>query len=458
MIKTISIEKIFLFISLIFGFLYIFILPPFQSVDEPAHFYRSYEIIINKLFPKKINNEVGDYLPSSLKKLVSKYSPLIKNIDKKINTQYIISSDSIKLAPRKVEFISFQNTALYSPTCYLTQIPGMYIAKKLGATPLTIFYFGRISNLLFFILIIYFSIRIIPFYKLTTMLIALMPMTLSLAGSLTSDVVVIGLNILWIAILLKILVKNEKINNWEILILILLSLILALSKDYFMLIPLIFILPKSKFKNWSEYFICISGVVLVALIGAIFWQNIIDELTFNMNASANAAAQLNFILSNPIFYLKVVLKTLFIKTPQLIITMIGILGCQDTLLDFLTYMLYPVLFFLSILTEPQTEFKFKKWQVNIIAFDIIISVFLIFTSLYLMWSALASPVIYGLKGKYFIPLVLPFFLLFYNCRKTFESENIKLFICVMLVLILVSSDLSLIHRFYNMVPYFHHRI
>lgn len=456
--KDLSVEKVFLFISLVFGLLYVFILPPFQSVDEASHFYRGYEIISGKLVAQKVNGQVGEYLPSSLDELASKYNFLIRNVDEKISVNYILKSSNIKLNKNELQFINFQNTALYSPVCYLTQIPGMYIAKSLNGSPLLMFYLGRISNLLFFTLIIYFAIKIIPFYKLTTMLLALMPMTLSLAGSLTSDVVVIGFNFLWVAILLKLIFEKKQINNFQIIFLILFSLILVLSKHYFMLIPLIFLLPMKIFQKMYKYFTCVFGVLLISFLGIILWQNIINHLTFDMNSNANSAKQLAFILNNPFSYLVILLKTLVIKTPRIIITMIGVLGWQDTRLDFLTYMLYPVLILLSILSENKTDFRFEKWQIYLISLDIVISTILIFTNMYLMWSQVASPLVYGLSGKYFTPLALPFLLLFYNFTGTLKSNNIKLLIYVFVILILISSDLSIIHRFYSLTPNLYYKI
>lgn len=458
MTKNIAVEKFFLIIALIFGFIYVFILPPFQSVDEASHFYRGYEIVSNKPFAKDLKGQVGDYLPASLQKLTSNYTFLIKKVDNKITPKYTINSAQIKLEKNKTEFINFRNTALYSPICYLTQIPGMYIGNSLNLNPLAIFYLGRISNLLFFTLIIYFSIKIIPFYKTTTMLLALMPMTLSLGSALTSDVMVIGFNFLWVAILLRLLFEKEKINTPKICVLIFLALILSLLKDYFMLIPLIFLLPKSKFQNQSKYLICILMVLLVSTVGFLSWQNIIDGLSFSMNSHAHAREQFNFILSNPVSYLLVLLKTFIVKTPRIIITMIGVLGWQDTSLDFLTYMLYPVLIILSVISEKKSDFNFEKWQLYLLSFDIIISICLIYTTLYLMWSEVGAPLVYGLNGKYFIPLMLPFLLLFYGKKSIKSSENVKLFIYIAVILILISSDLSLIHRFYGLTPNLYYKV
>jgi len=338
----------------------------------------------------------------------------------------------------------------------------MYVSRAFNSNPLVTFYLGRISNLLFFTFIIYFAIKIIPFYKLPLMVLSLAPMTLSLAGSLTSDVIVIGVNFLWTALLLKLIVKKSKIDLKEILVLALLATILALSKHYFMLVPLVFLLPKSQFKNISRYLICIFSVLSLAVLGLLIWQNLTKGLFVDLNQNANIAQQINFIATHPLSYLAVLAKTLIIKTPRIIITMIGVLGWQDTRLDFLTYILYPILVAAAVICENRSDFKFKKWQICLIFFDVIASVFLIFTSMYLMWSAVGSSVIIGLNGKYFTPIMLAFLLLFYNRSKTNLNENqkniIKLLIYVAITLILISSDLSLLHRFYDITPNLYYKV
>lgn len=458
--KKLSVENFFLIIAVLFGLIYVFVLPPFQSVDEASHFYRAYEIISNRIVANKIDSQLGDFLPASLEHLANKYTYLIKNTDKHLNVKYIMDSSKIKLNKNQTTFIRFQNTALYSPAGYLSQMPGMYIANAFNANPLWIFYAGRLSNLLFFVLIIYFAIKIIPFYKMPMMLLALMPMTLSLGGALTSDVVVIGVNFLWVAVLLKLIVQEKTIDNFQIGILFVLALVLALSKNYFLLIPLIFLLPKSRFKNLSRYLSCVLGTILIAAIGTLMWQNVIDHIYVDLNSSADAYKQLSFIFLHPFKYLLVMLKTLIVKTPRIIITMIGVLGWQDTRLDFLTYIIYPVLILFSTGLENTTEFQFKAWQKWLMGADVIFSIVLIFTTLYLLWSQVNSSIIIGLNGKYFIPVMMPFLLLFHNKIKMnlADKDAIKVFIFIAVILILFSSDLSLLHRFYGLTPQLHYNI
>ncbi len=57
----IKIENIFFIFALVFGFLFIFITPPFQSVDENFHFYRAYGIASGDFVAKKKDFSVGSF-------------------------------------------------------------------------------------------------------------------------------------------------------------------------------------------------------------------------------------------------------------------------------------------------------------------------------------------------------------------------------------------------------------
>jgi uncharacterized membrane protein len=364
------------------------------------------------------------------------------------------------LSPLDKKFIQFPNTALYSPIAYLGQIPGMSIGVMAKMNPLFTFYLGRLSNLLFFILIVYQAIRIMPFYKLTMALLALMPMTLSLAGALSSDVVVFAFNFLWVALLLRVLYEDKQVCNTEIVTFMLLALVISLSKHYIFLIPLIFLIPKSKFSNSRKCFLCMLGVLLISILSLLSWQSVINNFSFNTSGQANPIAQIGFILHHPFSYLMVMLKTLIVKTPRVIITMVGVPGCLDTRLDFLTYILYPALIILSLFDEK--KFLFTKFQSRLILIISIMSTVLISTELYIIWSKPASPLIYALCGRYFIPIVLPFLLVIGNFLNIKLSDSqkraLRILICILLILILISSDLSLIHRFYVLTPNLYYKV
>ena len=58
-----SIEKKYIYISLVFGLLFVFIVPPFQSPDEDSHFKKAYQVSKGHLYPSIRKNVAGNYFP-----------------------------------------------------------------------------------------------------------------------------------------------------------------------------------------------------------------------------------------------------------------------------------------------------------------------------------------------------------------------------------------------------------
>jgi len=63
-------ERIFIFVGLLFGLLFLIVTPPFQAPDEPAHFFRAYEISDLGIIAERQGDSVGDFLPQSLTVIV----------------------------------------------------------------------------------------------------------------------------------------------------------------------------------------------------------------------------------------------------------------------------------------------------------------------------------------------------------------------------------------------------
>ena len=137
--------------------------------------------------------------------------------------------------------------------------------------------------------------------------------------------------------------------------------------------------------------------------------------------------------------------------------MIGVLGWQDTKLDWITYIAYPVLIYFAVRAD-NFDFKLEKWQKVLIGAVLIAGTVITYTSLYIMWSPVGNSVVLGLNGKYFIPLMLPLCLIFKNSIAKYDYEKVKLAIIIAVILILASSELSLLHRFYNITPQLYYKI
>ncbi len=79
-------QKIFLFISIIWGVLTIFVIPPFQVPDEPNHFLRAYQIADGNFIPKTLNNQVGGFIPINIIELCKCYNSIHFHPEQKIKS------------------------------------------------------------------------------------------------------------------------------------------------------------------------------------------------------------------------------------------------------------------------------------------------------------------------------------------------------------------------------------
>lgn len=194
-------EKAFVTIGLIFGILFLLITPPFQVADETAHFFRSYQVSEGQIVAEKQKNQVGGPLPQSLVDTWQKVSSGIPNNPEiKQKPADIFSLLNLPLKSDNKIFGHFPNTSLYSPIPYLPQAAGMMLGKAFGLSPIILLYLGRIFNLLVWLLLGYISIKITPIFQWVFFLLALTPMSLFQAASLSADAVTNSLSILLITI------------------------------------------------------------------------------------------------------------------------------------------------------------------------------------------------------------------------------------------------------------------
>lgn len=397
----VSIEKFFIITAFLFGILLILITPPFQSVDEANHFFRSYAVSQGQFISIKENNNVGSFLPKSLFELNQKFSYLEKDISKQITYENL--KETLKINDNETVFINYPNTALYSPAAYIPQTFGILAGKIFKLPPILLFYLARLFNLITYCILGYYAIKSTPFLKLAAALILLCPMNLSLGASCSTDVTLIGVSILLFAKILQYKYSKENLSAKQAVLLGICLFILALTKHNFYFIPLIFLIPKENFSK-KYYLPCI---ILPAILGCLIWTQAVSGLYVPLNPKANMYEQISFIINNPVKYTLILILSTIVKAFRLFITSIGVLGCQDTKLDNITYIIYPILLWLSIVYSGAKQYIIKLNDKILIISTATLAYIIITTYLYLAWSKVGGLIIEGLNGKYYTPLLLP---------------------------------------------------
>ncbi len=425
--KKISLENVFLLISLPLCIMYIIAIPMGDNPDEYAHFSRAYEITDGNLITKiNENNDTGAEIP-------------IEIVENSINFKSENYLEILNLIRKensgKKTFHGFYNTALYNCTSYISILPGIYIGRILNFPIILTGYLGRISNSIFWIILIYFSIKYNPFLKEFILFISLIPVTISEASAITVDGFTFALSCFYISYILN-LVYNKKcmLNLKSKMILFLISLIISLCKIiYFPLCFLILLIPNEKYKSKREKYITNIFIIAFSIIINLIWLKIASRYLIKLNPGVNSKEQLKFVLSNPFNFIQIIFNTISIYCEEYIFSFFGrnVAGTGSTSTIYIFSCIIIFINLISNLKDYIFEYRFK-----IIVFIILLTITgLMFSSLYLQWTPVKSKTIEGIQGRYFLPYIILVPLLFLksnteNIKKYDINKNINLYICV----------------------------
>jgi len=325
----------------------------------------------------------------------------------------------------------FINTSAggYAPILYLPAALVISIGKSFNLSPLWLMYLGRLANLMAFLSLIYWALKIIPTGKPVVFLLALMPMTLFLAPSLSIDGLIIAASLLLTATLMD-LARNDrqpvKYQTWFIAPITL--TLLALGKVvYCPLILLFFLSPKALFSGDRNRLYLFASSLLLAAGCYIIWHwltknagtasvtNIPFDYT-NFQAKdqllplLDSNKQLQFLQHQPSSIFTILIRTLQDQGLYYIESFIGLLGWLDTKLPFLIYISFPFALIVSALGSKTLKNNMLA-EKTLFALIWTISTSAILLGFYLLSTPVGNAIIGGIQGRYFIPITLPFLLI-----------------------------------------------
>ena len=258
--------------------------------DEPAHFFRAYQISTLKLYAEMIDGSYGGRLPESLRATAVKMTTYIFfHPGKKGTYQEIFSLFGIPLKPGTKTPILFPNTSKYPPIAYAPQATGIFIGRMCNLSPVALLYLGRLFNLIFWIICIAFTLRITPSGKWLFFLIALMPMTIFQAASLSADTPTNALSFLLIAFFLS--SSHQEYNSgkrWFILLYSLSVSLLLCKQVYFPLIFMYFIVPRNTFRSPRIYYLNTVIYLIICSSAVVLWSVMVNPVYFQVSSISSS--------------------------------------------------------------------------------------------------------------------------------------------------------------------------
>ena len=423
--KDYKIENLFLPTTLVLGILYLFVLPPFTAPDEPGHYSTAY-ITTNAILGKE--------------------NMSARNCDAEIPFSYLLSSDTYRVIAEQgmkggadIAYESELNIPVYNPTYsiqYLPQTLGILIAKIFHMNAVQMLFMGQIFNLLFYLVCVYFAIRLLPFGKMLFMLISMLPLLLSLITSYSYDTVIIALSFLFFSYTMYLIYDKDKIGWTQLAILAILFILLLPCKLVYATEGLIiFFIPRKKITVKPPKWVwAVGGVLLIigsAYVLKRFWPSIQNMFGNGDNSQhiiydGSEGYSLGYIMKNPIasilFFVKSLILSVFYYAASLVGAYLGWLNIYTPTWCMAGYLLLLLLVTFLCCNEKENVLNIKKRIVLFVAASS--SCLATVAVMWLSWTPLDAVKVQGVQGRYFLP-VLPVLLLSISSTKRWKRINVE---------------------------------
>lgn len=413
--RNIRPEWFFVTVGIVFGMTFLLLTPPFQTPDEPVHFFRAYQVSEGNLLVDSLQGMNGGKLPTSLAETVEETTtaPVVSFHDEaKYDIHKTYKALSILPNDNHTKAYRLSATALYPPIVYIPQAFAIFVTRLLGWSPVLMVYAGRLANLVTWLLLAGLSIKILPRKKWVLVFVGLLPMSIFQAVSLSADVFTVGLTILFISYVLHLRESPQPVSRRKLVLLLLIGTLMAIAKPVmFVFLPLVFLLPDRVLGGKLSLYKKLT-IGLLPFLVFVVWYLIASpgsKTTSPANGS-DAVAQLRFIMKSPQSLINVLWNTFFFTWGDSITgSVIGIFGWMDTpLAEWIIVVGYVTLAFImfAIPNDQDTNWLTSRQKV-IVALVMVAYWAAVSTALYMFYTPVGFKIVVGLQGRYFLPLLLP---------------------------------------------------
>lgn len=445
LLDRLSVQNVYLVVALVWGLTMVFLVPPFQVPDEPAHYYRAWSVAELQLFAHTGQTVT---LPENVASLPERLGSAVMDW----GTNHYSSRNARALvweplSPRLKE--QWTSAGSYGPIGYAPQVAGIEIARFLGHSPLLGLYFARALNLAASVLIMFFAIRLLPFGKPLMALVGLLPMTVAQMASVSPDGIALSGALLVTAVVLNLAQRRTISSQNMIWLAIAASLLLTTKPGYALMALLVLAFVPGQFggmRRWivSECAVLAAVFSVAAILLAMAPRASSATLAGLGVQGVDQAAQLSLVMHNPLIFLQVLSATLDANGLSLAQMTYGILGWLTVGLP-MAGMVVAALAVILLLgrDEPITT---SPWQRCVLAGTAGVLAGAINLALYMGWSAVGATVISGLQGRYFIPVVMLGLLSIYGIRLTRQRTLVAMLLVVAIVF--MATTIRALMKFY----------
>jgi len=409
-------EYLFVAIGLVFGLLFVYASPPWQANDEDRHFYNAYFHATGQNGMRQDGNRVGGDLPANLLQAASSFQGLQFSPTAKLNKSRVEQSALAPLDESRTVFYDNPNHG-QDPLAFAPHIAGIWISRFINSNPVHLLWGARIGGLLAYLAIVFAAIRTIPIHKWVLFAIALTPMALYQASSVTYDTLCIALAFLVVALVVRFACRDRPVSTAELVLFFFVAILERYAKEGYFLLPfLFFIVPRKNIGSNAKM------VAIFVLICALFflprftWESYLASLGLHGGKALqtdflfDTGRQLDFYLQRPVEFFSYLWLNILRQSKIWIAGAVGRFGyAYATLPGAVVFVHVLALLGLSLLDSSKVHAL--SWRQKLVAASVAFgSLALIVVGFFVKGSPVGAHEIFGIQGRYFLP-ILPVILL-----------------------------------------------
>ncbi len=411
-------EIFLLFILLIFGIPMIILVPPGAGYDEEDHLVRVWEL------------SAFSFIPGGMPPQEMRYPTVFRDFAYRqqgstgvIGAEFWQSYAGASVYERGFVRRDLDTKSVYSPALLLPQALTLRLFGRIADLPaLTVFYLCRFAGLLSYAILVWLAVRWMPFGKWILLILALSPLALFQAATLTPDTISNGIGFLFIAGCLRL--SETKELHWReagyLIGLVFLLFLAKLNLVPLVLLPFLLFTP-ARFTHKGIYTTFVIAIVILLGVEVAGWNLVassnIDPLMAN---DANLPGQLRYILGQPLTFLRIILVDFFTNGWEYFLGWINGYGYY--------YWTPPavVSLFYLLSVGSVTLMDSTIGQVNRrlrIVFNLVFLAGYLATVLavYTTFTPVGSQLVFGVQGRYFISLALLLVLVLASFTRTRQA-------------------------------------
>lgn len=399
-------HTVFAAAAFLFGVGFAIANPPFRSPDEGVHFVAAYALSSGQtmFFPEVVDGKpaLGAWLPKNLMTLAFETFGEAASKDTDLSLRVVREHSSEQ--PSDLVFIG--HAPVYSPLPYVPSAIAIALGRLFNAPVLVTLYLARFAHCLVWAIGLFIGLRLMRPYQLALGVALSVPMLTFIAAMMSVDPTVNAAALIGCGCVWRLIYDPDSSNNVRFRVAAVLCFVfLAFCKMPYAFFALTLLAIPSRqgalVKRLASRELLAAIPVVVAFLWGVMQSRLLSKYAGldNPRRGISISQQLHGILRDPLSVLDVLERTFANFTLSWMEQAVGVLSSLE--LHFPAYLWIVSAMAVSVLFASATAVpaRLKFWAFAAAAISVLATLGL----LYLTWTPVADPLIWGFQGRYFLP-------------------------------------------------------